>query len=55
MMYVRFLGDKICWTILSTGAFYIGDITEASPEELRLCEAGGGEMPTTAVIKAVAV
>lgn len=54
MMYVRFLGSKVCWTILATGAFYIGVCDEATPEELALCETGGGELPLSDVIQFVA-
>jgi len=44
-MYVRYLGTKVCWTILDTGAFYIGDIDELNEQEKALCDKGGGELP----------
>ncbi len=43
-MYVRFIGCKVCWTFPNT-SFYMGEIDEATEEELALCKDGGGYLP----------
>ncbi len=53
-MYVRYLGTKVCFTILETGGFVMVDRDRCSPEELALCDSGGGEMPATWGIRWVA-
>jgi hypothetical protein len=53
-MYVRYLGTKVCWTVLATGAFYIGSCDELTDEERALCDNGGGEMPLSFAVAAVA-
>ena len=52
-MYVRYLGSKVCWTV-DGGRFYIGDRTELTGEERRVCDAGGGWMPLSVAVDAVA-
>ncbi len=54
MMYVRFLGTGVCWTVLDTGGFYIGSREEANEQELALCVDGGGELPLTESIRLLA-
>lgn len=52
-MFVRFIGDKVCWTV-GDGRFYIGDRDEANATELAACEAGGADLPLSAGIDAAA-
>lgn len=51
-MYVRYLGTKVCWTV--EGRFYIGSRDELNDEERRLCENGGGYLPLSDAVDAVA-
>ncbi len=53
-MYVRYLGNKVCWTILESGRFYMGECEELTPEEKQLCDAGGGELPVSTAIDTIA-
>ena len=55
LMYVRFVGDRVMWTVVDTGAFYNGYRDECSPEELALCEAGGGYLPLQFSVVSVAL
>ncbi len=52
-MFVRFIGNKVCWT-LDDERFYMGEKDECSPEELALCQAGGGYMPASTAVMTVA-
>jgi hypothetical protein len=52
-MYVRYVGAKACWTV-SDGRFYMGEKEELTEEEQRLCEAGGGTLPLSVAVDAVA-
>ncbi len=53
MMWVRYIGDKVCWT-LPDERFYMGSCDELSPEERTVCNNGGGEMPVSDAIAIVA-
>lgn len=52
-MFVRFLGTGACWTV-DDGRFYIGSREELTDEERKMCEAGGGNMPLSVAVDAVA-
>lgn len=54
MMFVRYIGTKVCWTILATGQFYLGNMEELTPQEKALCDNGGGELPVSFAIATVA-
>lgn len=55
MMYVRYLGTKVCWTIMDgSERFYMGDRDELTDEERTLCESGGGELPVSVGVDTVA-
>lgn len=43
-VYVRYLGDKVCYTCIPTGAFYIGPRDELPDDECALCDNGGGHI-----------
>lgn len=53
MMYVRYLGTKACWT-LSDGRFYIGSREELNEKEKEVCDNGGGYLPLSIAVAAVA-
>ena len=53
MMFVRYLGEKVCWTV-DDERFYIGDRDELTDEERKVCDAGGGEMPLSTAVDVVA-
>ena len=44
---------KACWTT-SDERFYVGDREELTPEEIAVCEQGGGYVPLTIAVDAVA-
>lgn len=52
-MFVRYLGNKACWTV-SDGRFYIGSREELTDQERELCQSGGGDLPLSVAIDAVA-
>lgn len=54
MMYVRYIGSKVCYTILDSGRFYMGDREELTDVERELCDRGGGELPLSFAIATVA-
>ena len=45
-MYVRYIGDKVCWTLPSEH-YYIGDLAELTDAERTICDGGGGYMPVS--------
>lgn len=47
MLYVRYIGSKVCWTELATERFFFGEVEELTEEERIICEEGVGEMPIT--------
>jgi hypothetical protein len=53
MMYVRYLGTKVCWTV-SDGRFYIGSREELTDAEREVCDNGGGDMPLSSSVNLVA-
>lgn len=54
-MYVRYLGTRVCWTVMDiTERFYMGYREELTPEEKELCDKGGGELPLSFAIDTVA-
>ena len=53
-MFVRYLGDGVCWTILDTGAFLMGCREDLSDAERALCDQGGGEMPASLSVEGLA-
>lgn len=53
VMYVRYLGSKVCWTVPG-GRFYVGDREELSDEERSVCDNGGGYLPLSVAIDVVA-
>ena len=52
-MFVRYIGNKVCWTV-DDGRFYMGEIAELTEEERKLCDNGGGDMPLSMTIHVVA-
>ncbi len=52
-MFVRYLGTKACWTV-DDERFYIGDREELQEEERKLCDKGGGYLPLSVSVDAVA-
>ena len=47
LMYVRYVGTKICYTILATGGFITEDVEGTSDDIIAICDAGGGTMSVT--------
>lgn len=54
-MYVRYVGEGVCWTIMDeTERFYVGSREELTEEERKVCDNGGGYMDLTTAVDAVA-
>jgi hypothetical protein len=53
IMYVRYLGPKVCWTV-DDGRFYIGDRDELTDAERLVCEQGGGDLPLSVGVDGMA-
>lgn len=47
LMYVRYIGTKICYTMLATGNFFFEDIESADAAIIAHCDNGGGMMVAT--------
>ena len=41
-LYVRYLGNKVCFTQTETERFFFSEREELSEEEKKVCDAGGG-------------
>lgn len=55
IMYVRYLGTGVCWTITDgSERFYMGVRDELTPDEKKVCDEGGGDMPLSFEIEVVA-
>lgn len=54
LMYVRYLGHKICYTILQTGGFIMEDVEGANDDVIAICDAGGGTMTVTDSVRMLA-
>jgi hypothetical protein len=52
-MFVRYIGNRVCWTV-DGGRFYMGYREELTEAEKFLCDRGGGHLPLSLSVDAVA-